>query len=159
MIRHRYMLQCNVPNQHVFGTAVNVHTTRNNSMHKMWICTSLKPSISPYKCTAISDFHWLVPITVKLRPIKTKVNSSLKIAKLFQFQKLRRRSFPRFSMVVAHCYNGWNLITGILRNAWWTGLETSSACIWSSHTYYLYILFGICTHIKQFGNFIFRWII
>ena len=44
-----------------------------------------------------------VLMIVKLRPIKSKLNSPLKITKLFQFQNLTP-SFPQFSMTVARCY-------------------------------------------------------
>ncbi len=62
-------------------------------------------------------------MTVKLRPIQSKVNSPLKITELFQFQN---PVFLAVSMAVARCCNGWNLKTSSSRNARRTGLETSS---------------------------------
>ncbi len=68
------------------------------------------------------DRRVLMTVTVKLCPIKSKVNSPLKMLKLFSFKTL---SFSRFSMAVTQ-YNGWNLNTSSLCNAWWTGFESQS---------------------------------
>ena len=83
-------------------------------------------------CTlhAIPDSSWQtrrVLMTVKLHPIKSKLNLSLTIAKLFYVSK--HLSFQQFSMVVACCYSGWNLNTTKLPSAWWTGLGTSSGYV------------------------------
>ncbi len=68
--------------QHVSSTAVNVDTTRK-SMHKMPFEIAF-----PHKNVRRIQIQLerRVPTTVKLRPIKSKVNSPLKITKLFQFQ-------------------------------------------------------------------------
>ena len=88
MIQHQSVLLCAdptvTPTQHVCvqyrGQRAHYTTTRN-SMHKMW--GFFLPFSKPY-------FHHKnsldrrVP-TVKLRSIQSKVNSPLKITKLFQF--------------------------------------------------------------------------
>ncbi len=62
-------------------------------------------------------------MTVKLLPIKSKVNRFSNLASYFSF---KIPSFSQFSMAVARRCNGWNLNTSSSRNAWQTGLETSS---------------------------------
>ncbi len=66
-------------------------------------------------------------MTLKLCPIKSKVNSPLNIFKFSNgYFSFKTSSFPLFSVAVARCYNGWNLNTS-LRNASRRGFETSSA--------------------------------
>ncbi len=87
--------------QHVSGTAVNVDTTRN-SMHKMWIFTILKSHFHHKNVRRIQiQLDRRVPMTVKLRPIKLKVNSPLKITKLFQFQNSRLPHSFQWLLLVA----------------------------------------------------------
>ena len=53
----------------------------------MWIFTILKPYFHHKIARRIQiQLDRRVPMTVKFRPIKLKVNSRLKITKLFQFQ-------------------------------------------------------------------------
>ena len=88
-----------------------LRSTRN-SVHKMWHFTILKTYFH-YK-----NVRWIqiqldrrVPVAVKLGPIKSKVNSPLKIT---QFQN---SVFLTVFKAVARCCNGWNLNTSSLRNA------------------------------------------
>ncbi len=113
--------------QHVSGTTINVHTTCN-SMHKMWIFYILKPYFHHKNARRIQiQLDRRVPTTVKLRPIKSKVNSPLIITKfhfVFQFQN---SVFPK---VFNGCCGLLQRLkfknTNSLRDAWRTGLETSS---------------------------------
>ena len=69
--------------------------------------------------------RWVLT-SVTLCPIKSKMNSPLKLANYFSSKTL---SFPQFSMAVACCYNSWDLNISSLRNAWLAGFETSSEYI------------------------------
>ena len=58
------------------------------SMHKnvIFVLFSNKPYFYHKKCEENPNSYWRLLRTVKFRPIKSRVNSLLKIAKLFQFQ-------------------------------------------------------------------------
>ena len=82
MIQHRPMSQCASPTQHVSGTVINVHTTRN--------------SVYKGDFLLFVETRFILTVTVKLRPIKSKGNSLLKL--VFQFQV-----FPIVSIFFATC--------------------------------------------------------
>ena len=138
---------CNALNstQHVSGTAVNVHTTRN-SMHKMWIFTILKLHFHHKNVRRIQ-----IQMTVKIRLIKSKVNSPLKITKLFQFQNsvfptvfngccslLQRLKFKYQQFTQCTTGRTWNIL-------WHTAqLYTRASVVWKVHGHC--ILHNNCTH-------------
>ncbi len=80
MIQNQSMSQCAVPTQHVSCSMVNMQTLCN-SMHKMQIFTILRPHFT-IKLVRQFQIHRnrQVPRTVKLHPIKSKVNLPVKIA-------------------------------------------------------------------------------
>ena len=116
MIQHRSMSQCAVPTQCVSSIMVNVYIIHVKLMCKMCFYTILRLY---FHHKNVSQFHihfdrWI------LSPIKSKVSSPLKIAKLFQFYN---SVFPTiFSGCNAHYYNGWNWNTNSLGNALWQAL-------------------------------------
>ena len=89
------------PTQHVFGTAVNVHA-KHNSMHKTWNFTILKQYFHCKNVRRIQiQLDKRVPMTVKLRPIKSKVNSPLKITNYFSFKFRLSHSFQWLLLAAA----------------------------------------------------------
>ena len=83
-------------------------------LYKMWIFTIFKPHFH-HKISR--RFQILMTVTVKLHPIKLKVESPLNISKLFQFQNSSLSNSFHWLLLAA--------TTSHLRNAWWIGLETS----------------------------------
>ncbi len=81
--------------------------------------------------------RWVL-MTLKLHPIKSKVNWPLKIS----YFSLKTLSFWQFSMAVGGCYN-------TLRNALWTGLETSS-----DHVLLLGQAFHVGIHFVKFYSYV-----
>ena len=74
--------------------------------------------------TVFNSYRLLLQqVKFKFHFIKSKVNLPPKISKLLSVSIL---CLSQFSMADAWCYVYWNSNISSLRNAWWTGLETSS---------------------------------
>ena len=92
-----------------------------NSMQKRWTFTILKhgEERNNHRNLIQLDRYGYVRLWYFVRQMWIRLS---KCRSYFGF----RMSFQRFSLGVARCYNGWNLNTRILRDAWWTGLAISA---------------------------------
>ncbi len=116
-----YEKACNF-NMYMYSTGTRDHhftwlSEPRYAIHPLWCLHVMVTKKPPLKCKGNPDSSCQ---TGKFHSVKSRrVNSPLKIPKLFQFQTW---SFQLFPMDVGCCYNGCKLI----RNAWRNGLETSS---------------------------------
>ncbi len=100
-------------------------------MHKMWNFYHFEIAFSPWKCEANPDSTWQTGF-LWLWSFVPSSQKWIRLSKLPSYFSLKTPSFPQFSMVVARCYDGWNLNTSTLRNARRAGLETSSGINYSN---------------------------
>ncbi len=93
------------------------------SMHKMWIFTILKPYFHHKKCEAIPDSSWQTWVFMIFETSSHQVKSEFISYYCKEFQN------PVFPTVFNGCcaiLKRLKLNTSSLRNAWRTGLDTSS---------------------------------